>query len=135
MPCQPPAPKEPRSGVPWGLILHRSDQICLAVLAFAAFVGLGIFVYWQGIHAGQLIDIDRSTPLQARYQIDLNAATWPEWNLLPGIGEGLAKRIVAYREQHGPFGAREDLLRVKGVGPVILDRISPYLQPIEEPRD
>ena len=36
---------------------------------------------------------------------------------LPGIGPVLAKRIVQYREEHGPFGATAELLQVAGIGP------------------
>ena len=33
-----------------------------------------------------------------------------------GIGEELARRIVEYREEHGPFEAVEDLTEVSGIG-------------------
>ena len=32
------------------------------------------------------------------------------------IGEELARRIVEYREEHGPFAAVEDLTNVSGIG-------------------
>ena len=35
---------------------------------------------------------------------------------ISGVGPGKAAAIVAYREQHGPFGSVEDLTRVKGIG-------------------
>ena len=37
-------------------------------------------------------------------------------DLLPGIGETLAGRIVAYREEHGPFAAPEEIMKVEGIG-------------------
>ena len=58
-----------------------------------------------------------------RRPLDLNSATAAELDRLPGIGPELARRIVAYREVHGPFAAVEDLLRVEGIGPVTLERI------------
>jgi competence protein ComEA len=42
---------------------------------------------------------------------------------LPGIGPSLARRIVAYREQNGPFRRVEDLQRVSGVGPKMIVRL------------
>lgn len=35
---------------------------------------------------------------------------------LPGIGMATAKKIVKYRNQHGPFMQGEDLRQVKGIG-------------------
>lgn len=55
-------------------------------------------------------------PLKAMKPINVNVATAKELQALPEIGEVLAERIVAYREANGPFGAVEDLLKVKGIG-------------------
>ncbi len=69
------------------------------------------------------------TPQPAAYvfQVDVNAATWIEWAQLDGIGEKLAKRIVADRADHGPFQSVEDLRRVKGIGAKTLDKMRPHL--------
>lgn len=48
--------------------------------------------------------------------LDLNAATEEELAQLPGIGEELARRIVAYREENGPFETVEELMDVSGIG-------------------
>lgn len=48
--------------------------------------------------------------------VDLNRATAAELEALPGVGPVLAARIVAWREEHGPFTAVEDLLDVPGIG-------------------
>ncbi|MCI0425266.1 MAG: ComEA family DNA-binding protein [Actinobacteria bacterium] len=49
-------------------------------------------------------------------RISLNTATTDELEGLPGVGPVLAERIVAYREQNGPFTVVEDLLGVSGIG-------------------
>jgi len=46
---------------------------------------------------------------------------------VPGIGPVLADRIVRLREERGGFHRPEDLLEVKGIGPVKLARFRPYL--------
>jgi competence protein ComEA len=48
--------------------------------------------------------------------LDLNTATAAGLEGLPGVGPVLAARIVAYRDEHGPFGTVEDLLDVPGIG-------------------
>jgi len=55
--------------------------------------------------------------------IDPNDATVSELVRLPGIGEVLAGRIVAYRETYGRFASIDDLLAVQGIGPVVLGGI------------
>ncbi len=47
--------------------------------------------------------------------------------LLPGVGPVLAGRIVAARTAGGPFADPEDLQRVKGIGPKLASRLSPFL--------
>jgi competence protein ComEA len=59
-------------------------------------------------------------------RVDLNCADAAELTLLPGIGPGLAERIVADRAAHGPFEDVDDLMRVKRIGPAVLDRLRPY---------
>ena len=48
--------------------------------------------------------------------IDVNRADADELRSLPGIGPGLARRIVAEREEKGAFRGLGDLRRVRGIG-------------------
>jgi competence ComEA-like helix-hairpin-helix protein len=59
--------------------------------------------------------------------LDLNRATLPELETLPGIGPVLAARIAARRSRAGPFRRPEDLLTVRGVGPRLLERVRPWI--------
>ncbi|WP_402469230.1 helix-hairpin-helix domain-containing protein [Isoptericola aurantiacus] len=52
--------------------------------------------------------------------IPLNSADAATLATLPGIGPVLAERIVAWRDEHGPFTAFEELQEVSGIGPVLL---------------
>jgi competence protein ComEA len=58
--------------------------------------------------------------------VNLNVADEAALELLPGIGETKAKRIVEYRHGH-PFRRVEDLVKVKGIGKKTLARLKPYL--------
>ena len=51
--------------------------------------------------------------------VDLNAATAQELDALPGIGPVLAQRIVAHRDEQGPFRSVDQLDDVPGIGPTI----------------
>ena len=59
--------------------------------------------------------------------VDLNAANAEQLDPLPGIGPALAARIVAYRDEHGPFTEIEQLNKVKGIGARTLERLRPHL--------
>lgn len=65
-------------------------------------------------------------PLARDERIDLDRAPAEELARLPRVGPGLAARIVADREEHGPFGSLEALDRVPGVGPTALAAIRPH---------
>jgi hypothetical protein len=56
--------------------------------------------------------------------VDLDLADEATIEALPGIGPSLARRLVADRTLHGPFGSLEGLARVKGVGPVLRARLA-----------
>lgn len=49
-------------------------------------------------------------------KIDLNQADIQKLDTLPGIGPAIAKRIVDYRDENGPFKKPEDLMNVRGIG-------------------
>lgn len=57
------------------------------------------------------------------FPISINQAQKEAFMALPGIGEVLAERIVAYREENGSFDAPEELLNVEGIGKKRLEEI------------
>jgi protein Tex len=52
-----------------------------------------------------------------RVGVELNTASAPLLAHVGGIGPTTAERIVAYRDQNGVFKSREQLKKVKGLGP------------------
>jgi competence protein ComEA len=47
--------------------------------------------------------------------LNINTATAAELELLPGIGEVTAARIVAFRQENGPYRSIDDLIHVQGI--------------------
>jgi competence protein ComEA len=60
--------------------------------------------------------------------VNLNTALAAELETLPGIGPVYAERIIAYREEHGPFDDPAEIMEVRGIGlscfETIQDRIT-----------
>ena len=59
-------------------------------------------------------------------QISLNSATETELTKLPGVGAATAKKIVAFRNQHG-FQSIEDIMKIPGIGPAKFSKMKAYL--------
>lgn len=59
--------------------------------------------------------------------VDINTAGVEQLTKLPGIGEVLAGRIIAYRETYGAFTHISDLLDVTGIGIKIYDNIKDHI--------
>lgn len=59
--------------------------------------------------------------------IDINSAPPGALIQLPGIGAAYARRIVAYREEHGRFSRIEDIMRVSGIGPRKFEALRPFV--------
>lgn len=55
--------------------------------------------------------------------LNINTATAPELERLPGIGPSLAQKIVENRDKYGPFEKVEDITRVSGIGPAKFEQI------------
>jgi competence ComEA-like helix-hairpin-helix protein len=48
-------------------------------------------------------------------RININTASARDLEALPGIGKGLAERIVEHRQKYGPFAKPEHLIMVRGI--------------------
>ena len=60
-------------------------------------------------------------------KLDLNTAASFDLHAVPGIGPGMAKRILQYRNTTGGFISLDQLLEVKGIGKKTLLKIKPFL--------
>jgi competence protein ComEA len=67
-----------------------------------------------------------SSPARAA-PVDLDTAPVDEVASVPSIGPALARRIVADRIEHGPFGSMEGLERVRGISRALARRFQPHV--------
>jgi len=121
-----------KSARPW---IDPRDRGSLWVLVSSALVMTICYWWYLGGHRGGLVEIERASPFEAKFLVDINRADWPEIIQLPGLGEILAQRILADRHDNGPFFDVDDLVRVNGIGVKTLEKIRPYLLPIPKDSD
>ena len=55
--------------------------------------------------------------------VNVNKANLEELESIQGIGPALAERIVAHREEFGPFQSVDDLANVHGIGGIKLQKL------------
>jgi len=60
--------------------------------------------------------------------VDLNTASWALLRYVSGLNTRLAKNIVAYRNEHGIFKSRQELLNVPGMGPKAFEQSAGFLR-------
>jgi len=59
--------------------------------------------------------------------VNVNTATAEELQLLPGVGESRAQAIVSERAARGGFRHVDELVEVKGIGSVLLEKLRPFV--------
>jgi competence protein ComEA len=60
-------------------------------------------------------------------KVNINTASQQELSSLKGIGEKKAIAIVEYRKQH-PFTKIEDIMKVKGIGKKLFEKIKDEIE-------
>ncbi len=60
--------------------------------------------------------------------VELNTASAPLLTQVAGVGESLAKKIVTYRNEHGAFASRRELLEVPGLGPRAFEQCAGFVR-------
>ena len=60
--------------------------------------------------------------------VDLNTASPALLTYVAGIGPKLAERIVAHRDENGPFANRKSILKVSGLGPKAFEQAAGFLR-------
>lgn len=102
----------------------------LETLNLAAPVVPGDHIVVPGVSDGSEEGDDPAAPgANVSGVVSLNQATASELETLPGVGPVLAERIVAWRDENGPFRQVEDLLEVSGIGESKLSAMRDLVRP------
>lgn len=72
-------------------------------------------------------NITKSPESSVQALININTATAEELCELPRIGEKIAARIIAYREENGPFKTADEIMNVSGIGAKTYEKIKSYI--------
>ncbi|MBS5064105.1 MAG: helix-hairpin-helix domain-containing protein [Hungatella hathewayi] len=56
-------------------------------------------------------------------KVNLNTASKEQLMTLRGIGESRAEDIIRYREEHGAFGAIEEIMEISGIKDAAFQKI------------
>ena len=63
----------------------------------------------------------------ATMAVNINKASKQELMTLPGVGEVISDRIIAYRSNNGPFRSLDELRKVKGISKRKLEQLLPFI--------
>lgn len=100
--------------------ITKTEWVLLGLTAVFLCGLLGLFAHDRAVMAESTVmtrfEVPQEEFMPDMAPLDLNAATAEELTALPGIGEELARRIVEYRTENGPFEKIEEIMEVSGIG-------------------
>ena len=91
---------------------------------------IGVGMYQHDVDQAHLASALRSVveSVVSNVGVDVNTASPALLTYVAGIGPKLAERIVAYRDENGPFSERQALLNVSGLGPRSYEQAAGFLR-------
>ena len=91
---------------------------------------LGIGQYQHDVNQTLLKEsLDRTVEFCVNHVgVNLNTASYQLLAYVSGLGPQLAKNIVEYRQEHGPFTARKQLIHVKRLGEKAYEQCAGFLR-------
>lgn len=117
------------------VVFNKRAKVILAVCLFAFIVAAGFVVehFEKDAFIMETVAEDDGALYQSEGEgvvdgkININSAGTEELETLSGIGEALAGRIIAYREENGPFVSIEEITKVSGISEKKLEAIRDYI--------
>ena len=110
--------------------IARRVQDPLAELVKIEPKSIGVGLYQHDVDQGELNRALGSVVESVVNQVgvDVNTASPALLTYVSGIGPKLAERIVAYRDENGPFKNRAQLKKVSGLGPKAFEQSAGFLR-------
>lgn len=90
-------------------------------------VSLPESMYTEPTQVSTAASVETTGAEEVSFPLDINQADSEALQALPGIGEVLAGRIIAYRDENGPFSSPDQLMNVEGIGEKRLEAILDYI--------
>jgi len=104
------------------LDLTLQERKAILFLCAVALLGIGInFALKFNSKAAKLVALDT-----AEIKINLNRATLDDFLRTKTLPEKLARALIAYRDEHGPFDSLEQVKEIKGIGESRYKKIEEY---------
>lgn len=113
------------------LELTKQEKQVIIFLMVTGLLGIGILCYKSLIYKPKIKIVSAQEiekEVAASKVININTAAKDDLIRLRGIGPALAEAIIEYRAAHGNFMDKEDLRKVKGIGPAKFEKIKEYIK-------
>lgn len=113
--------------------MSKFSVTSVMIILTAIFTGVVIGLLISGSLSDTIVDLsayDRTVQEESEVlsgKININTAPVEDLSILPGIGDELANRIIAYREINGPFITIDELENVDGIGKNRIEDIRQYI--------
>jgi competence protein ComEA len=76
----------------------------------------------------------QAAPKASEKKININTASLVELQELPRVGEKVAQRIIDFRKKNGRFRKIEEIMKVKGIGEKMFNKIKDLITVGEAPK-
>ena len=103
--------------------LAPATRITAYVILWGLLLGI---LWWRRAPAPELVTLP-TAERGPEFRIHLNDDPWERIALIEGIGESLARKIVAAREQRGRFQSLEEIKELPGVPDRPIEEAAAYL--------
>ena len=103
------------------------NGIILLIVTLLGAIGLVGYEIWQYSTASKPYTADEIAQMEIDVPVNINTADIEELKAIPGMNEKLAQSVLAYREEHGGFTDKSELIGVNGIGDEIYRELEPYI--------
>ena len=103
------------------------NGIILLIVTLLGAIGLVGYEIWQYSTASKPYTADEIAQMEIDVPVNINTADIEELRAIPGMNEKLALSVLTYREEHGGFTDKSELIGVNGIGDEIYRELEPYI--------